>query len=228
MPNFHPDTALLVDYASGSVHRAQAICLSTHLSFCAQCAQQVRHLEELGGDLALTEPAALSSGLLDKTLATLDSAEPPTPRPTAQARQIEGRTDLLNGQSALPELVQKLITGIPAPAAWRKLSNSVSMARLPTGQKDYEVALQRICAGGKTPHHGHTGDEFTVVLQGSFSDEDGVYSAGDFLYRGPGEVHQPLGALHEDCICLTAVSARIKLRSRFDWLFAPLLRIKPM
>ena len=46
--------------------------------------------------------------------------------------------------------------------------------RLFTGQNKYEVALHQICAGGKTPKHDHNGTEYTVVLQGRFSDERSV------------------------------------------------------
>ena len=79
------------------------------------------------------------------------------------------------------------------------------------GEKDYEVALHRIDAGGKAPEHDHRGREITVVLTGSFSDEDGVYQPGDFLVREPGDTHRPFAARNEDCICLSVLEAPIKL-----------------
>ena len=108
------------------------------------------------------------------------------------------------------------------------MSGSVDVARFKTGQSDYEVALHRICAGGKTPKHDHQGTEFTVVLKGSFSDERAVYNEGDFLVRHPGDVHQPMGAQNGECICLSALDAPIKFTNPLGFLMKPLLRINPM
>ena len=102
------------------------------------------------------------------------------------------------------------------------------MARFETGQDEFEVALHKICAGGKTPKHDHQGLEYTVVLKGSFSDENAVYREGDFLIREPGDVHQPMGAQNGECICLSALSAPIKLTNPLGFLMKPWLRINPM
>ena len=111
---------------------------------------------------------------------------------------------------------------------WKRLSSSVDVARFKTGQDDFEVALHKICAGGKTPKHDHEGLEYTVVLKGSFSDENAVYREGDFLLRQPGDVHQPMGAQNGECICLSALSAPIKPTSPLGFLMKPWLRINPM
>ena len=111
---------------------------------------------------------------------------------------------------------------------WKKMSSSVDVAQLLTGQSDYEVSLHKICAGGKTPKHSHSGKEYTVVLEGSFSDESSVYSEGDFILRKEGDEHQPMGAQNGECICLSALEAPIKLSSPFGFLMKPWLRLNPM
>ena len=35
---------------------------------------------------------------------------------------------------------------------WKRLSKSMEVAKLFTGQSKYEVALHKICAGGTTPN----------------------------------------------------------------------------
>mgnify|MGYP001446568996 CR=1 FL=1 len=130
-------------------------------------------------------------------------------------------------QVDFPPLVNKLINADDKPPNWRRLSGSVDMARLKTGQDNFEVALHRICAGGKTPKHDHGGLEYTVVLKGSFSDELSVYSEGDFILRKPGDTHQPMGAQNGECICLSAQSAPIKLTSPWGFMMNNWLRINP-
>jgi putative transcriptional regulator len=136
-------------------------------------------------------------------------------------------TDTKTAVGDYPPLVNKLIEADDKLPRWRRLSGSVDMARLKTGQNDFEVALHRICAGGKTPKHDHGGLEYTVVLKGSFSDERAVYSEGDFILRKPGDTHQPMGAQNGECICLSAQSAPIRLTSPWGYLMNNLMRISP-
>ena len=54
--------------------------------------------------------------------------------------------------------------------------------------------------GAQTPLHEHTGLEQTFVLDGELEDHDGKISAGNFVWREAGSVHQahsgPKGSLH--------------------------------
>ncbi len=219
MPQFHPDQSLLIEYASGSLDRARAIGVAVHLEFCPACRAVVQRCNAVGGELLRQQASPVSEGLLAATLARIDGG---AERPAAEV------TPTVPAEVAsLPTLVQKLVAGTVG-WRWRRLSGSLRTARLRTGQKQYEVSLFRIGAGGRVPMHDHRGEEYTVVLQGGFSDRQGLYQPGDFLFRGPGDVHQPQGLQHEDCVCLSVVSDRIRLRSPLDWLLAPWLRIRPM
>jgi putative transcriptional regulator len=109
----------------------------------------------------------------------------------------------------LPEFVQRLLP--EGDLDWRSLFPSLKVAPISVGEDKYELALHRIDAGGKAPEHDHLGREITVVLTGSFSDEDGVYQPGDFLVRQPGDTHRPFAARNQECICLSVLEAPIKL-----------------
>ena len=74
---------------------------------------------------------------------------------------------------------------------------------------------------------GHAGSEITVVLHGSFSDQDGRYAQGDFLVRGPGDEHRPVAAADSDCLCLAVLDAPIRLGGLLGRLANPFLRIHP-
>jgi len=50
----------------------------------------------------------------------------------------------------------------------------------------------------------------TLVLEGGFSDAAGSYDVGDFIYRGPGDVHAPTALQSQDCICLAVIDAPLK------------------
>ncbi len=213
----HPSRAMLVDFSAGNLGTAESICVSAHLHFCDQCRNELMRLDQVASKLmSEAEPQIIGEDLFDSVMSKIDAL----PEDTKIRKSDE--------KSEFPYPVAKLIAETESPLDWRRMSSSVDVARFQTGQNSYEVALHRICAGGKTPHHGHNGTEFTVVLKGSFSDEQAVYSEGDFLLREPGDEHQPMGAQNGECICLSALAAPIKLSSPLGFLMKPWLRINPM
>ena len=213
----HPSHSMLVDFSAGNLGTAESICVSAHLHFCDQCRNELMRLDQVASQLMTeAEPQTIDEDLFDSVMSKIDALpEAPTKVETEE-------------KSDFPHTVTKLINETESAPNWRRMSSSVDVARVQTGQNKFEVALHRICAGGKTPHHGHNGTEFTVVLKGSFSDEQAVYSEGDFLLRGPGDEHQPMGAQNGECICLSALAAPIKLSSPLGFLMKPWLRINPM
>ena len=213
----HPSRVMLVDFSAGNLGTAESICVSAHLHLCDQCRNELMRLDQVASQLMTeAEPQTIDEDLFDSVMSKIDALpEAPTKVETEE-------------KSDFPHSVTKLINETKSAPKWRRMSSSVDVARVQTGQNKFEVALHRICAGGKTPHHGHNGTEFTVVLKGSFSDEQAVYSEGDFLLRGPGDEHQPMGAQNGECICLSALAAPIKLSSPLGFLMKPWLRINPM
>lgn len=49
--------------------------------------------------------------------------------------------------------------------------------------------LFRLAAGAVVPLHEHTGVELTYVLEGSLEDDEGVCTAGNFVWRPAGNTH---------------------------------------
>ena len=66
----------------------------------------------------------------------------------------------------------------------------------------------------------------TLVLQGGFSDADGDYNAGDFIYRSLNEAHSPRAFADEDCICLAVLDAPLRFTGwKYRWM-NPFLRLQ--
>lgn len=198
----HPESSMLVEYASGSLELAPTISITTHLQFCETCRAQVNSLNSIGGEmLSESDAQTVSDDLLNRVLDCLE--DKPAPAPVKTSKHVDPVAQ------DLPRYIQGLL---PAKElSWRSLSSSVRMSPIPVGESRNELSLLRIKAGGKTPEHGHKGRELTVVLKGSFSDEDGVYQEGDFLVREPGDIHRPQASMQTECICLSVLEAPIKL-----------------
>jgi putative transcriptional regulator len=220
----HPDTNLLVEYSSGSLSPAQAVSIATHLFYCTRCRAQASTLDEIGGKfLSDVTPEQVSGDCLSSIMVRLEGLDRDGEK-QAKAASVAS-TDAHAITALLPPLVRKLLP--TEGAKWRRLSPSLKVARLPIGEQRFELALHHIRAGGRAPTHNHGGQEITVVLQGSFSDDEGVYHEGDFIVREPGHVHTPTATANSSCICLSVLEAPIHMVGRFKRLLNPFLRFEP-
>lgn len=234
MSAHHPDDLTLLEYSAGSLGLAQALAVSVHLGFCMQCQSQLRKLNALGGIL-LSEANPASIGAnddqnseqgdaqahsldegFDALMARLESEEPDAQKPdTAETkgyhnpleRYLPSSIDDLDWQQQTREIAKF------------DLTNVVDMGSA-------RVALQKIKAGAKVPVHTHRGNELTVVLKGGFSDELGVYHAGDYIARDPSHHHSPTALQNEDCICLTVLDAPMRFTGPLMRWLNPLLAWK--
>ena len=115
--------------------------------------------------------------------------------------------------------MQRLMHGRYEELDWDRVNKDLRISRLRTGDRDNELSLYHIKAGGSIPQHTHKGTELTLVLDGSFSDEEGVYHEGDFLMRDAEHIHTPTAARTGDCICVGVLDAPIRFT---QWNYRPL------
>jgi putative transcriptional regulator len=217
-PCFHPDQFMLSDYAAGSLQGAFALPLAVHLEYCEQCRTETGQLQEVGARLfEELDPVPVSDDAFEQVLRQIDSVEA-HPLPVAR--------DITPADPSLPRVLQSLIPSGLDALQWKRIG-SLRSSRLRFGDPAREVALQHISAGGKILEHGHRGTEVTVVINGSFSDHDGCYRAGDFLVRGPEDIHRPVAAQDADCLCLAVLEAPIRLEGWVGRLANPFMKIHP-
>ena len=75
------------------------------------------------------------------------------------------------------------------------------------------ASIIRLAAGGALAPHGHTDDEFTLVLRGQFFDAAGAYGVGDIGFADESVDHNPTVPPGADCICLVATAGELKFHS---------------
>ena len=212
----HPDTRLLNEFASGSLPLAQSACLSVHLHFCDHCRRQTQQLQQVGSELfSALEPQQVDDDMLDSLLDRLDEEAPLT---YSNERDEDGG----------PVLVKRLMTGDYEDLAWKRVNSALQIAHLRTGDPEHEFALYHIKAGESIPKHTHRGTELTLVLEGSFSDEEGVYQQGDFLMRDAEDVHTPTASRTADCICIGVLDAPIRFKPWNYRVLNPFLKLRAL
>lgn len=228
MIKHHPDDNLLTEYASGGIATAVGMIICAHLQACPHCRQRVEQLNKLGAAIlkqSVAEPVHAQS--FEQLMARIRNQASPVDVNQAPKTSDTPSSYLHDPMmTRLPKVVAKLLPR-DGKLKWQRASGSLKTARLKTGQQDYEVSFQKISSGGKVVEHDHRGLEVTLVLHGSFSDEDGIYNEGDFLVRTPGEVHRPTATLNQDCLCISVVEAPVKITGFVGKLINPFLSFKP-
>jgi putative transcriptional regulator len=172
-------------------------------------------LNDLGAALVESlDPVPVGDAQLNAVLARLDEETP-----LQYERKVES-------SDTTPAILQRLMRGDFSDLTWKNIGSALRISHLNTGDPKHEFALYHIRAGGRIPEHTHRGSEMTLILEGGFSDANGSYHAGDFLYRKPGDVHAPTALQSEDCICLAVLDAPLKFTDwRFRWM-NPFLKLR--
>ncbi len=216
MNQHHPDTQWLTEYVAGTLSDSQALCVSTHLSYCSQCAAEVAKLSEVGSVVFDNQPpsAPVSPDLFDQVMKQIERRES-QPQPVAASQIVP--------VGNLPPTIHKLMPEGMDSLRWKKLGKRIRVALLDQLDEQREVALHKLLPGGAVANHDHHGQEITVVLCGSFSDQDGVYRAGDFIVRDQGDTHRPTVNDDEECICLSVTDAPVKFTGMLARLLNPLV-----
>lgn len=217
MITHHPDARLLNEFSSGSLPLAQSVCVSLHLNYCELCQRNHQRLQQLGSalfeDLA---PRQVDDSLLRTVMSRLDEEQP----------ALSYSDDSPQEGNSYPALVQRLMAGDYEDLDWQRINSALRISRLATGDTHNEFALYHIKAGGSIPKHTHKGTELTLVLDGSFSDEEGLYRQGDFLMRDAEQVHSPTAAKDADCVCIGVLDAPIRFTAWNYRMLNPFLKLQ--
>ncbi len=209
----HPANELLASYSAGSLPLSQALCISAHLEHCDQCGAQLRRLNRVGSELMQKlSPAPASEDLKQRVLERLDDIvdEPARAEPASD--------------SSVPRCLRQFITGSYDELKWKWVSPDIHSVQLCRDSNGAKVELLKIKPGGSATTHTHLGDEYTVILEGSFSDEQGVYRQGDFMVKDANDQHTPVATRDRECICLAVTEGPIQFTGLFSRMLNPLIR----
>ena len=219
MIHHHPSSDRLAAFSAGTLPLSEALCLSAHLEQCHQCRQQVKRLNNLGSELMhQLSPAAIPDELRDRVMSRINE----TP---AEAVSDSVPNDIPTEENGVPRCLRSLIPRGYDELNWKRLSPSIHAAKLCSDVNGSKIEMIRIQPGGQVASHNHTGEEITLVLKGSFSDEAGIYRQGDIIFRNKDDkFHRPMASQDAECICLTAVESPIQFTGFFARLFNPLIR----
>ena len=210
----HPRDELLAAYSAGSLPLSQALCISTHLERCPDCGRKLQRLNRVGSELMQQlKPAPASDELKNRLLDRLDSLSEES---SEESHPLRGST--------VPRCLRQFVRGSYNDLPWRRVSADIHSVELCRDSNGAKVELLKIKPGGSAITHTHLGDEYTVILEGSFSDEAGLYGEGDFLLRDKHDKHTPVASQHRECLCLAVTEGPIQFTGFFSRMMNPFIR----
>ncbi|WP_435250222.1 ChrR family anti-sigma-E factor [Vibrio sp. nBUS_14] len=226
MIKHHPNSAILQDFVDGNLADSVSLIVASHVELCEHCQKQVSMLTAQAADSAFESDSLelkLSDSEMDAFLVddgefdfdainqiTADLSQAVEVAVEAQQETVYNTTFTI--PRALNSVVRK---------DWMNLGK-ISRARLDFDDESHHTSLLHIDKYGQVPCHTHKGFEITLLLEGSFEDEMGVYNKGDFIWLDGEHTHQP--ATKEGCVCLTVSSDALYFTKGVSQLFNPLGR----
>ncbi|PMG69309.1 transcriptional regulator [Vibrio lentus] len=231
MIKHHPNAAILKDFVDGNLADSVSLIVSSHVELCEHCQKQVSMLTAQAADSVFesdtsafendTAGLKLSDSEMDAFLSDdgefdFDAIDQIT-ADLSQAVEVvvEAQQETVSNTTfTIPRALNSV-----ARKDWLNLGK-ISRARLDFDDESHHTSLLHIDKGGQVPCHTHKGFEITLLLEGSFEDEMGVYNKGDFIWLDGEHTHQP--ATKEGCVCLTVSSDALYFTKGVSQLFNPL------
>lgn len=207
----HPSDKLLAAYSLGHLSNALGVMLACHLESCESCQQNFSQFEHWAGDALMDQEAVPLGGLSFANIEQLLDTD-----------EVDEAVALTAPELKAPQALQRFLPSNLKQLQWTGFADT-KQYDLDMATDTYSAKLYKIPAGKVLPKHTHLGNEYTLVLQGGFSDDLGTYHQGDFVYANTLVTHRPKALSDQDCICFAVVDAPLRLSGVIKRWFSPLI-----
>ncbi len=225
MIKHHPSFELLQLFVKGELPASLSAGIAIHADMCPVCQAQIAQLTEQVAEADFE----FEENFLDRFIVdgNEDLNEPPITDFEQMIADITESTDI----AATEVKAEKFVTfndikyNLPSslnhmdlgkPTSIGKLSRS----RIQLNEDEIHTSLLHIEPGGGVPQHTHKGFELTLLLDGSFEDENGEYVKGDFIMLSGDHQHQPISS--NGCLCYTVANDALHFTQGINKLFNPI------
>ncbi len=214
-----PDLATIISYSSGALSKSFALLVSSHIEKCDHCRRNIDRCCEMGGSfLDAEENTALENNSYALFLDKLEESK-------NTERQLSVK-DTFDKSSEVPVSLQRHIGRDLSSLKWSFLAPGIKKCSVKIDEKENKhLTFLKIKSKKKIPEHSHLGSELTLVLKGSFDDENGRYMAGDIADHDHTSRHEPVVTSDEDCVCVIATDGPLIFNSLIANIFQSIARI---
>lgn len=207
---FHPSPELLLRYSAGTLTPAMSFVVASHVQQCSICQSTQDNLEYMGGvSIENYADSTVNDASFDSLLNRLED----NPISDQSNLNIPLATDY---QSMFSDIVDKKYENV----GWQSIAGKIERAEVNVADGDNQVEILRFAPNAKIPQHTHKGNEYTVILEGSYTDELGEFGVGDFIHMNQNHHHRPVASKH-GCVCIAVTDAPM----HFTGVLGPVLNL---
>ncbi|MBT8449334.1 MAG: ChrR family anti-sigma-E factor [Gammaproteobacteria bacterium] len=207
---FHPSPELLLRYSAGTLTPAMSFVVASHVQQCNICQSTQDNLEYMGGvSIENYADSTVNDASFDSLLNRLED----NPTSDQSNLNIPLATDY---QSMFSDIVDKKYENV----GWQSIAGKIDRAEVNVADGDNQVEILRFAPNAKIPQHTHKGNEYTVILEGSYTDELGEFGVGDFIHMNQNHHHRPV-ASKKGCVCIAVTDAPM----HFTGVLGPVLNL---
>jgi len=211
-----PDEILLT-YAAGDLDDAMSLIVASHLTLCPTCRKAAAIADDIGGAMLNDlSPVAMSPDALAHVLARTeqDFDEPKQPLPGSTVTNF-----------VLPDPLRERLGGDLDSVRWQRIGPGVQQYVIARRDRGSQARLLKMASGRRAMMHGHTAEEFTMVVSGAFSDAGTAFARGDVEIAGCDVEHSPVAGDDGGCVCLVVMAGRLKFQSMLGKIAQPFIGI---
>lgn len=196
---------IITEYAAGTLSPAKHIMVACQSEIAEKVAERVAFQEDIAAAMMEeTDTQSLSPLFMGNVLAALPPQEP------ANENSMDDPVDGL-----APKSLRHVLGHGLKDLKWKSLIPGIAVHDILGDRKTKEgdrLYLLRAKGGMRMPDHGHNGEEWTLILTGSYTTGDKRFKRGDLHIEDETEIHAPHIDEGEDCICLVMTQGPLKMQ----------------
>lgn len=197
---------LTAAYAGAALSPALALLVETQAALSPEMARDLANADAAGGAfLEADTPVPLAVGALENVFARIAM------QAGGEAEQLHFSGAHGDDLAALPEPLRVHASRALAKNGWKFAAPGIRSLPLDLGG-EAKAEILRIEPGAAAPEHTHEGEEFTLVLAGSFHDARGVYHVGEIAHADASVTHRPVGDPGPICYSLAVTDAPLRFK----------------
>jgi putative transcriptional regulator len=207
MIKHHPKFELIQSFVNGDLPASLSAGISIHAGMCPICQQKISLLTdqvaELNFDESYANTAVSNHDLATKEMSAInfdDMISAITESDNIDVMQaVKTKTvNFRNKSYQLPTALNNMLLGKTAHIG------KLARRRVQLDENEIHTNLLHMEPNGSVPLHTHKGFELTLLLEGSFHDEEGEYVKGDFIMLDGQHLHNPIS--RSGCLCYTVAN----------------------
>lgn len=214
-----------MDYAAGSLDPGFCLLIATYMTLSPRARAVVAECEVLGGVMLdqMCEPVSVSEECLARVLNSIDCGTEDCCVRAASLDIQRSASSIVQTVNSLPAPLAGLFAPSDARPKWRHAPGGFSWIDLPVAGARTQVQLLRAAPGTAIPHHGHSGLEVSLILDGAMEDEAGRYSRGHLAIQDRTTTHKPSADRESGCLCLIVSEGPMRFTGTLTRLLNPFL-----